>query len=297
MRTLQISDSQLSVWYDCRRRYGYEKIDRYRLIGSKAGYLQEGSVVHKMMETYYGLGIPQEGKETPSISDRLEAALDAGIKYASTDESIDLSGARLQFLKDSFLQYVDYNKNDGWIPRAVEQFFSIVLYETEDSEGEEGIRILYEGIVDLLVEAAGEEGLIPVDHKTSSSFKRIKHPSILSGQFIGYAVGLSTTKVVENKFGLQTSYDPPQRFIRHPITFDEQVLEEWKGWTVVQALQMDQAIQLGYFEPNYKSCFKCPFTSVCYTRPSLREWKLTKDYIKMPPSTKKVYKAWSYDAE
>jgi len=295
MRTIQISDSQLSIWYDCRRRYGYEKIDRYRLIGSKPEHMQEGSVIHKMMEVYYGLGIPKEGVETPNISDRLEAALDMAIKFSSLDEGIDLTGARLQFLKDSFVQYVDHHKNDGWIPRAVEQFFSVLLYETEDTENGEGIRILYEGIVDLLVEIIGEEGLIPVDHKSSSSFKRIRHPSILSGQFIGYAVGLDTTKVVENKFGLQTSYPPPQRFIRHPITYDEQVLEEWKGWTVVQALQMDQAIQLGYFEPNYKSCFKCPFTSVCYTRPSLREWKLTKDFIKLPPSVKKTYKAWSYD--
>lgn len=292
MRVIQISDSQLSVWYECQLRYKYEKLDRYRLIAGKPDYLQEGSVIHKMMEIFYELGIPKEGETPVSYSDRIEAALDAGIKLASTDDSINLEGDRLQFLKDSFVQYADHWKNDGWIPRGTERYFTLELYREEDTAEKEGIQVLYEGIVDLLVEITGREGLFPVDHKTSKSFKTIKHASILSGQFIGYAVGMDTTEVVENKFGLQTSYKPPDRFIRHPISFDAHVLEEWKGWTVVQALKMDQAMQLGYFEPNYKACYRnCPYTSICYTRPNIREWKLTKDYIKVPPSGRKVYKA------
>jgi hypothetical protein len=194
------------------------------------------------------------------------------------------------------VQYADFWKNDGWTPVATEQYFTVELYRREDEAGQEGIIVLYEGIVDLMVTILGEEGIIPVDHKSSKSFKKVKHASILSGQFIGYANALKTTKVVENKFGLQTSYDPPQRFIRHPITYDEHLLDEWAAWTVVQALAMDQASQANYYEPNFFSCVRnCPFTSACYTRESLREWKLTKDYIQRPPSDRKVYKAYDFE--
>lgn len=294
MRVIQLSDSQLSIWYTCNLRYSYEKLQRYRLIGTSPEYMQEGSTIHKMLEIFYKLGIP--GPEQKDYSDRIEAAIDAGRMHASLTEDVDIKGERLQFLLDSFVQYADFWKADGWIPRKVEEYFTIELYREEDTHEKEGILILYEGRIDLMVEIPGKEGLVPVDHKSSSSFKKIRHPSLLSGQFIGYATATGSTEVVENKFGLQTSYTADKRFIRHPITYDEHVLEWWKGWTIVQALKMDRCIQADYFEPNTFACARgCPFTSVCYTRPSLREWKLTKDYIKRPPSEKKVYKAYEQE--
>lgn len=294
VRVIQLSDSQLSIWYTCNLRYNFEKLMRYRLVGDSHPYLQEGSVIHKMLEVFYRHGIP--GPDQKDYSDRIELALNLGTKHAIESEDIDLKGDRLQFIRDSFIQYADHWKQDGWIPRKVEEYFTIELYREEDTNEKEGLLILYEGRVDLMVEIPRKEGLVPVDHKSSSSFKKIKHPSILSGQFIGYAVATDSTEVVENKFGLQTSYEPEQRFIRHPITYDSHVLEEWKAWTVVQGLKMDRCIQAGYFEPNFMACARgCPFTSVCYTRPSLREWKLTQGYIIKPHSDKKVYKAFEQD--
>lgn len=292
MRVLQISDSQLSEWYNCQRKYNYSKVERLRLIGGKPDYMQTGSVVHKFLEVFYKNGIPKEDGTVMSYSDRIEIALDEGQKFAIMSKDIDLPGEEIQFLKDRFVSYADWYKNDAWKIVAVEQHFTVELYRTEDTEEEEGIQILWDGIIDLLIEEPGFDGLIPVDHKSSDSFKSIRHPSLLSGQFIGYAVAMDTTKVVENKFGLQKSYGPDKTFIRHPITFDQQVLEEWKGWTVVQALKMDKAIQSGLFEPNYKACYHgCAYTTLCYTRPSIREWKKHRDFLIAPPSTdRKVYK-------
>lgn len=292
MRVLQISDSQLGTWYDCRRRYHYEKQLRFRIIADKPDYMQEGSLIHKMLEVFYRLGIPREDGVRVTYSDRIEAGLDAAVKHASMADDINIEADRLQFLKDSFVLYADHWKEDGWIPRAVEHPFTMELYRRDDTDKEEGILVLYEGITDLLIEVPNEPSLIPVDHKSSSSFKKLRHPTLLSGQFIGYAVATDATKVVENKFGLQKTYGPKDRFIRNPIEYDPHVLEEWKGWTVVQALQLDRATQEDYFEPNFNACKRgCVFTSVCYTRPSLRDWKLTKDYIIAPSrSGKEMYK-------
>lgn len=291
MRVLQISDSQLGVWYDCNLRYHYDRQRRLRLVGDKPDYMQEGSVIHKMLESFYRQGIPREDGVRVTYSDRIEAGLDAGTRYAIESDDIDIEGERLQFLRDSFIMYADHWKDDAWTPRAVEQKFTMELYRQEDTGESEGLLVLYEGIVDLLIEVPGEDGLIPVDHKSSSSFKRMRHPSLLSGQFIGYAVATDATKVIENKFGLQKTYGPKDRFIRHPISYDQHVLEEWKGWTVVQALKMDRCTQENYFEPNYNACKRgCVFTTLCFTRPSIREWKMTKDFIITEPSGKGGYK-------
>ena len=282
MRTLQLSDSQLGTAYFCARRYYYERVRRYRLVGGKPDYFQLGDVIHKMLEVFYRLQGEAE------YSDRIEAAMDAGVQHASVSDEINLPGATIQFLKDTILQYADFWKDDGWEVTGSEEYFSFVLYERPDTPEEEGIRILYEGKIDLRVRnARGEE--FPVDHKSSKSFRSLAHPSLLSGQFIGYAVATDSQLITENKVGLQTSYPPKKKFIRIPIRYDIKVIEEWKGWTIVKALEIDQWIQNDYYPPNQRSCRYCPFTTICFTRPEVREWKLSRDFIQVPRKARNVF--------
>lgn len=291
MRTIQVSDSQIQGWGRCEVQYYYEKVERFKLVGESNSYMDEGTLIHWMLAVFYKMAIEDPNADYAS---RIEKAIDAGIKKASLDDALDIQGDRLHFLRDTIFRYADYYKDETWKPVAVEQPFTITLYEGEDIETEEGIieglRILFEGIIDLLIVEPGSEDLIPVDHKSTSRFDKVNQASNLSGQFMGYAVSLNCQKVIENKIGLQTSYSPKQRFVRHVITFDADVMEEWKGFTIVKAQRIDQAIQHNFYIPAYdKTCNTCSFGNICYSKPSVRSWKLKKDYLKLPIRSRRTY--------
>jgi len=254
----------------CAERYNLEHVKHMRPL-RKAPALEHGGVMHTMLAHYYRqkmIGrIPTEHNkvvEEAIMLGRLEAA----------QSSFDLVEFDAEDLP-TFREYVLAKQYDGWIVKAVEQPFTKLLYSSDDLD------ILYEGIVDVIVEDPKGEQYV-VDHKTES---RRSVPFILSNQFTGYSWALDR-KVCINKVGYQTSLANEERFRRYYFTYPDYMIEEWKRDTISAVKQAIGWHREGVFEKNRTSCDKysgCIFQKVCVAPPELRDYKLQAYFYKDKP--------------
>jgi len=195
-----------------------------------------------------------------------------------------------------FRDYVVYTALDTWVPIAVEEPFSKLMYQRpdvscpmhekwlescKDCKRTEGLTILYKGKTDLIVKVTNVPGIvIIVDHKTGS---RNQDPTGLSNQFMGYAWAFQditpdrVPRVIINKIGFQKTLPPKDRFRRYTKSYQRDVLEEWRSNTVYWVHQLLSYMDHNTFPANFTSCDKyggCVFRDVCYSIPSARERKL-----------------------
>jgi hypothetical protein len=253
-------------------------------------FLDKGSLVHYMLAKYY------RGKmDKRSTTDLLPEIVTAGRRwYIDKDLPIEIAEECIRQVKE----YILFTISDSWIPVAVEEPFSRVLFERSDEpcksnnhgdwqktcpdcQKTEGLRILLEGRVDLIVRLLGNEQVIMiVDHKTGS---RNQEPSVLSNQFMGYAwafkdvFATATPRVVINKIGFQKTLAPKERFRRYVRSFTTPRLEEWREETIYWIHQIVKAVDANYYVKNLTGCDKysgCIFRDVCAADPSARQYKL-----------------------
>jgi len=261
MRTIAMDSQILNDVMACGQK-AYLRFVRHKEPEHKAEALEKGDLMHQMLEHHY---LQLKAGRRDQYTDIVEEAVRVGIEAS---KEMELTQSLIVDNINQYRQYALYYKQDGWQPLEVEQPFSKVLYQNE----QRGIRILYEGIIDLVCQTPG--GLAIVDHKTSS---RRQQPFLLSTQFMGYSWALNVSHVVVNKIGFQKTLPPKERFNRYRMPYQRAHLEQWKKDAIYYAHLLISWMDQGYYPMNYTSCDKyggCIFQPVCASIPEVREHKL-----------------------
>jgi hypothetical protein len=177
------------------------------------------------------------------------------------------------YVLDTCQQYLDFYRNDHWIPLAVETVKQEIIYEDED------IRILWKGKIDWIVDT--NQGIFPVDHKT---MKQRRKTISLNNQFSGYCILMKTRSVMLNKIGFQSSLKPEEKFTRPPVSYSAERLLEWQGEILPHyAKLLVMYAETGYWPPNFEKCEgkygNCAFLDVCDANPYDRDRVLKEQFM------------------
>lgn len=283
---LAIDSQILNTYQSCPCKTKYQFIDNIRPMQKEEAF-DRGGLLHDMLKVHYiglmndvvrlksmgaWLDMPHIDEETHLTGNNgyvriVEMARKFGnFKATKCDLPIEVCDEVIQ----TYLDYAEHFRNDGWIPLSVETPFSVVLYENDE------LTILYEGIVDLVT-----QNLI-VDHKSS---KRRGEPSALSNQFMGYCWSLGINNLIVNKVGFQKSLKPKDKFERYTKSYPKSILEEWKVNTIRVALELyEQMKDKANLENqrNYTSCDKysgCIYSNICLSEPEARTFIIQRDFM------------------
>jgi len=279
-----VMDSQiLSSLMGCERLTEFRFVHNLVPINGKGNSLEVGSLMHKMLETYYKTirdGFPKQLAIDNGIAAGDDYILKGddgqGLKNTPPDNtkhkngSIDKIGYR--YVKDTFLQYCEFQKNDSWIPIEVEKVMGEVIYEDDE------IRLLWKAKLDLTVDT--NNGIYPVDHKT---MRQKRDTLSLNNQFMGQCILNKTRGVIINKIGFQQSLKPEEKFTRHVLSYSASRLAEWLQIAAYYAKYLVSLNETGYFPPRFSQCdkyFGCAFKDVCESDVNLREETIRLKFIK-----------------
>lgn len=257
----------------CGRKFKLDKLDNWRPVQTPEAF-EHGDLVHRMLAHYYRARMAKR-TDWPTVIDECKqvarrAAVDMDITIAQAEEDMLVAIENLRFWH-----------HDGWTPLIVEEPFSKVLYQREDTPEKEGMTLLWEGVIDLVIADPHGDRFV-VDHKTA---QRRQTPSMLSAQFMGYK-WFTGYDVIVNKVGFQKSLAPKDKFQRHPLHYQRQHIQEWQESAIYWAHVAMSYIEKDYFPPNWTSCDKysgCIYKSVCERIPETREFRLASFYFKGEP--------------
>lgn len=261
-------------------------------INGKSNSMECGSILHKFLEVFYGSlinGVKREAaigygmaaaemyiagcpgctmfKPTPEIPKPLCGHKPndfPGVK--NTPKESEGYQIGWHYVLDTCDQYVQFYRNDHWVPLEVEVVKGKILYEDDE------VRILWKAKLDWVVDT--NQGIFPVDHKT---MKQRRNTNSMNNQFMGQCLVMETRQVIINKVGWQTSLKPEEKFIRTPIPYSAARLFEWQSETLpYYAKLLLMYAETGHFPPNFTNCEtkygNCNFyEDVCSADPSMRE--------------------------
>ena len=170
-------------------------------------------------------------------------------------------------------QYLDYYKNDSWVPLEVEVTKGMIVYEDDE------IRILWKAKLDRTVDT--NQGIFPVDVKTM----KVRRDSVsLNNQFIGQCIVSKTRKMIVDKIGFQTTLEPKDKFTRTSMDYTADRLNEWQGTILPYwAKLMLMYDETGYWPPNFTHCENkyglCQFKDTCESDRNIREETLKLNFM------------------
>ena len=182
-----------------------------------------------------------------------------------------------QYVLDTCQQYVDFWKNDHWVPLEIEIVKGVVLYEDEE------IRVMWKAKLDGVFDT--NQAILPMDHKT---MKQNRKTNSMNNQFMGQCLIMKSRNVIINKIGFQKTLAPAEKFIRSPISYTAERLLEWQSETLpFYAKLLLMYAETGHFPPNFTSCEgkygDCNFYEhVCSDNPSMREENLKLHFMVGP---------------
>ena len=267
----------------CERLTEFQFIHNLVPITGKGNSLEIGSLMHKMLETYYKTirdGFPK----TLAVSNAIASGDDyivhgddgQGLKNTPTDNTTHKNGSLneigYRYAKDTFLQYCEFRKDDSWIPLEVEKVKGEVIYEDDD------IRLLWKAKFDLVVDT--NNGIFSVDHKT---MKQKRDTISLNNQFMGQCVLQKTRNVIINKIGFQKSLKPEEKFTRLVIPYSASRLAEWIELAGYYAKYLISLQENNYFPPRFGHCdkyFGCRFKDICESDVNLRTEMIRSKFVK-----------------
>lgn len=177
---------------------------------------------------------------------------------------------------DTCDSYIQFYKNDHWVPLEVEVVKGEILYEDDE------IRILWKAKLDLICDT--NQGIYPVDHKT---MKQRRDTTSMNNQFMGQCILMRTRNVFINKIGFQKTLTPAEKFTRPPISYSAARLLEWQSETLpYYAKLLLMYAETGHYPPNFTNCEnkygKCAFKDVCESDPGMRESELKRLFVVGP---------------
>jgi len=170
-------------------------------------------------------------------------------------------------------QYIDFWRNDVWVPLEIEKVKAVQLYDDED------VRVMWKSKLDLICDTL--QAIVPVDHKT---MKQDRDMVSMNNQFMGQCIVTNSRNIVINKIGFQTSLKPEQKFIRKSISYSLDRLIEWQTEILpYYAKLLLMYDEMGYFPPNFQHCQSkfgnCTFLKVCENNPDMREDEIKKMFM------------------
>ena len=213
-------------------------------------------MMHLLLKNYY------QQKMTLSSKDSMVYILD-NLKKIIEGIDQDISIIQADVIK-TFAEYARHYTNETWHPVAVEEPFSVQIYEDEE------LIILWEGIIDLRVEIPGMKEKPFVDHKTSS---RIQYVDNLDNQFIGYATATGENTGFVNQIIFKSG---PDKFNRPPLPFDATLKKVWLDSVVDSAREFLVYESTGIWPRRIRSCnadkFPCIFRDICKGDERTQKW-------------------------
>ena len=228
-------------------------------------YLEKGSLLHYLLELYY-----QGKKESYVDQAKMEEIIESGrIKSLEYDLNLEEVGEIIF----QFREYCRFYEEENIIPLYVEQPFTVKLHEDED------LIVMLSGQPDLIFRYGHNSTLNVMDHKKIS---RNSEFSPLRNQFLLYATAMQTDTVIVNKVGFQKTLKPKERFLRQPIIYSPELLDEWKSDAIENAKLMLIHERAEHFPRNRTSCEKwdgCWYQRYCTTKPRAREFLIGTEYI------------------
>lgn len=258
----------LSTLMSCARltdfRFNHDLIP----ISGKSSSLEMGSLVHFVLENFY-----KNIRDGIKRDDAIGFGLTAGETYIETEVK-NTSEEDIQLVWDTMHQYLEFYKNDSWIPIDVEYVKSEVIYEDDE------IRIMWKAKLDLTVDT--NNGIYPVDHKT---MRARRDSSSLNNQFMGQCILMKTRGVIINKIGFQKSLKPSEKFTRPIISYSLDRLTEWSQIILpFWAKQLLAYSEIGFWPPNFTHCENkygfCAFKGICEVDSGMREEALRLNFVK-----------------
>ena len=247
----------------CGQRTQYYNVLNLRA-KTKAKPLDRGWLLHEVLRTFY-----EHKKAKEPFESCLRAAKARGAEAA---KEVQLPIEEIVEVLATADSYLNFYQNDNWIPLEIEQRFAFTLYEDDK------FVIMYEGIIDLLVEAP-HFGIVPIDHKSRQRNVTI---SPLNNQFIGYCKALGVKHFIVNCIGFQKSMPPHEKFVRELKAYSEDMIDEWTQNAIFWAFTYYNYTQINTWPMNFTSCDKwsgCIFAPLCQSTRDSRAWKMEKDYI------------------
>lgn len=260
---ITISPTALNSLQSCLYQYHLGHLEGWRPTGEKDKKLEKGSFIHYLLEIYYK-GIRAD--ITINRQQLSEVVIEIG-RAKSLEYSLEAT--EIETLIDVFRLYVVTYKGESFTPLAIEEPFSVELYDDEK------VKILFEGKLDLIIEDSGIRML--TDHKTEASHKQFVNQ--LDNQFIGYCYATGINTMVVNQITLTKT---PQ-FHRQPLSYSKKFLEEWKNTTIEWILTGLHYIENKNFPQNFRSCYFCYFKEVCKQDFENHQGVLEQLYVKKAP--------------
>lgn len=269
-------------------------------INGKSNSLECGSIVHTFLEYFYrsiihglkreqAIGFafaaaemyikgcpscsgftPTDGVHKPTCGHKVNEF--PGVR--NTPKETEGFKTGWHWVLDTCQQYVDYYRNDHWVPLEVETVKGEVLYEDDE------IRILWKAKIDWIADT--NQGIFPIDHKT---MKQRRNTNSMNNQFMSYCLMMKTRNVFINKIGFQTSLKPEEKFARPPVSYSGPRLLEWQSETLpYYAKLLLMYAETGHFPPNFTNCEgkygNCAFyEDVCSHDPGMREQQLKAHFM------------------
>lgn len=264
--------------------------------------IKKGSFFHELLRYYY-LGKSEIEPET--IEEAMTGEIETPIAkmpawennlapFPARDQAVQLARLKISEIGideadiievlATFHEYVDHYAGEQWKVLNVESPFSVILYENDIPlvvRGVEysGVMILWEGIIDLEVEAHGS--VFPVDHKTAS---RRNYPEPLNNQFMGYAFAKRSKMVNVNQIEFKKGAD---KFHRPFLSYPNHLIDAWVE-SVIDTVYgvLIPAIHKDKWSQNFHSCnqkFTCVFSDYCQADERTAEFLLKTKYRETKP--------------
>lgn len=261
--------SIFSTVMSCARLADFKYNHNFVAITGKSTSLEMGSIVHKFLEVYYKSVIGGAAKSAAEMHGHGAAEL-----YSQSDEVRNCTPEDRAWALETCHQYLEYYKNDFWVPLEVETVKQKLLYEDDE------VRILWKAKLDITMDT--NDGIYPMDHKT---MKQRRDTVSLNNQFIGQCILMETRKIFINKIGFQKTLKPAERFTRPSVDYTMDTLLEWQSdilpyWTKMYLMYAES----GYWPPNFTHCQSmygnCIFLeNVCTAARNLREQALGEFFV------------------
>lgn len=274
MINITIDSQVLSTFMACPRKMNYVFNRHLKPVGGPSQSILKGLLAHDGMHGYWKARIAGSSIEEASV---------AGLNHTKqkANEYPDLDPEEGLIVFKNLIEYYKHTASLNWIPLFTEQVFKFIVYEDPA-----GFRIILTGRIDLGVKTP-QLAILPIDHKSES--ERWFY-SVMSNQFKIYALACKTNLLGVQRFGFQKTLGPDKKFALELLSFDNDILDEFKNETLpYYARQLLICQETGYYPPNHSSCvtghFKCQFSDayhnggICGVSREIREQKLGRYFI------------------